>query len=104
MPVDRAALQGRWVHSHEEDSAGEMVFRPADHAFPPSRGRLGFELRADGGYAETAIGPTDRPEDVSGTWELEGDVLVISRDAANEPERRMRIASVAPDRLVVSTD
>jgi hypothetical protein len=104
MTVDRQVLERRWIHSHEEDTAEGMVFRPDDHAFPPSRGRLGFELRPDGGYVETAIGPTDRPEQVSGTWTLEGDTIVVARDATGEPERRMHVVAAAPDRLVVARD
>jgi hypothetical protein len=103
MTVDRSALERRWVHSHEEDAPGEMVFRPADREFPPSRGRLAFELRPDGSYAEAAIGPADVPLEVTGTWELDDDVLVISRDAASEPQRRLRVKAVEADRLVVST-
>lgn len=102
--VDPEALAGRWIHSHEEDSADAMVFRPDDFAFPPSRGRLGFELRPGGGYVETAIGPTDRPEEVTGAWTLEDDTVVVSRDAEGRPERRMRVLSVGPDRLVVAKD
>jgi hypothetical protein len=100
--VDTEALAGRWIHSHEEDSADTLVFRPDDFSFPPSRGRLGFELRPGGGYVETAIGPTDRPEEVTGAWTLEDDTLVVARDAEGRPERRMRILSVGPDRLVVA--
>lgn len=103
MTVDRSALERRWVHSHEEDAPGEMVFRPAEHGFPPSRGRLAFELRPDGSYAEAAIGPADVPLDVTGTWTLDDDVLVIARDEQNEPERLLRVKAVDPDRLVVST-
>jgi hypothetical protein len=103
MTVDRSALERRWVHSHEEDVPGEMVFRPATHDFPPSRGRLAFELRADGSYAEAAIGPADVPLAVTGTWRLDDDVLVIAREAETEPERRLRVKAAEPDRLVVST-
>jgi len=41
--IKRAQVAGRWVHSHEEDTDDEMVFRAADsgYAFPPSRGRAG---------------------------------------------------------------
>ena len=100
MTVDRSALERAWVHSHEEDSAGQMVYRTADHAFPPSRGRQGFELRPDGTCLETAIGPTDRPEQASGTWELtDDDTLVLGRPG--EPDRRLRVRSVDGDRLVV---
>jgi hypothetical protein len=103
MAVDRTALQRRWVHAHEEDSVGEMVFRPDDVPLPPSRGRLAFELRPDGSYAESAIGPTDRPQEVTGTWELaDDDRLVLSRSASDEPKRVLRVISATPDRLVVA--
>ena len=102
MTIDRSALERAWVHLHEEDTAGERVFRPADYAFPPSRGRRGFQLRADGTYAETAPGPTDRPEEASGSWELDGDTLVLSRSDAPGPER-LRVAAVDDERLVVAT-
>ena len=64
---------------------------------------MGFELRHDGGYVETAIGPTDRPEEVSGTCTLAGDnTLVVSRASEREPERVPRVVSTAPDRLVIA--
>ena len=102
MPEDRqATLQGRWVHSHEEDSDDEMVFRPADHPFPRSRGRTELDLRADGSYVETSPGPTDVPEAHNGSWSLREDgVLELSGDVhALAPE--LRVAEVSGDRLVV---
>ena len=98
MTIDRSPLERAWVHSHEEDTAGEQVFRPADFPFPPSRGRRGFELRADGSYLETSPGPTDRPEEASGTWELDGDTLVLSPSDARVSERLL-VAAVEDDRL-----
>ena len=101
MTIDRSALERAWMHSHEEDTADGQVFRPADFAFPPSRGRRGFDLRPDGSYAETVPGPTDRPEEASGTWELDDDTLVLS--PANAPgSERLRVTAVDADRLVVS--
>jgi hypothetical protein len=71
---ERDRLAGRWVHSHEEDSADEMVFRSADYAFPPSRGRETIELRPDGSYAGTVPGPVDKPvAGDTGAWTLEDD-------------------------------
>ena len=68
-------LARRWVHSHEEDTADEMVFRAADsgYAFPPSRGREALELHPDGSYGGTVPGPTDKPTPVEGEWTLEED-------------------------------
>src|SRR5256885_16207397 len=64
-------LNRRWVHAHEEDTDRQMVFRPAEVDLPPSRGRVAFELRPDGTFAESGIGPTDRPEAASGRGGLE---------------------------------
>ncbi len=97
--VDRGILQRNWVHSHEEDTDKEMVFRPASYSFPPSRGRTGLDLRGDGSYAQSAPGPTDRPEESEGTWELaEGELKLKAPDGST---RVLQIASADPDRLVV---
>jgi hypothetical protein len=93
-------LRRRWVHSHEEDTDKEMVFRPAAYEFPPSRGRRSFELKPDGALVEGGIGPTDRPVETQGTWELRDDRLLLRRDPSQTP-RVMRIASVEDERLVV---
>lgn len=93
-------LRRRWVHSHEEDTDNEMVFRPAAFEFPPSRGRRSFELKPDGSLGEGRIGPTDRPLESQGTWELEDQRLLLRTDPSQEP-RVMRIVSVNEDRLVI---
>jgi len=94
----------RWVHAHEEDSAELMVFRPAEHELPPSRGRRSFELREDGTFSEAGLGEADVPEQASGTWELEeGDTIVLSGGAAQGVPRVMEIASSDGKRLVVKS-
>lgn len=98
---ERGFLIGRWIHSHEEDRPGEMVFRPASYAFPPSRGRSGFELRADGSATEIGISPRDGQVERTGSWQLaEGAdhtlTLVLPTGG-----RMMRILSVEPQRLVL---
>ena len=100
--VDREQLQGRWVHAHEEDTDEEMVFRPADYDLPPSRGRLAFELRGDGTFAEAGLGAADVPEEASGTWDLEeGERIVLGEGAAQGVPRVMPIASAEPQKLVI---
>ena len=69
--VEPEHLAGRWVHSHEEDTDDELVFRSADYAFPPSRGREAIELHPDGSYAGSVPGPVDKPEPTGGEWTLE---------------------------------
>ena len=95
------ALGRRWVHSHEEDTEHEMVFRPADREFPPSRGRMRFELLPDGTFVESAPGPTDAPEKRAGTWEMAGEKLVLDSADAPEGKRELEITSAENDRLVV---
>ena len=97
---DKAALEGRWVHSHEEDSEDEMVFRPASHPFPPSRGRDSFELKPDGSYVERAPGPVDAPVESSGRWSLDGDRLVLAAEG-EQPGHEWQVTASEPDRLAV---
>jgi hypothetical protein len=100
--IDRSALHQQWVHSHEEDTATEKVFRPASFAFPRSRGRAAMALKLDGGLVETGIGPTDRPQESRGTWKLEDDDrLTIYEKGRKTPKRTMKIVSLDKDRLVV---
>jgi hypothetical protein len=90
------SLHGRWVHSHEEDSAGERVFRPPSYDFPPTRqGRTSIELRPDGTYVERAPGATDAPEEAGrGSWSVEGDRILLGSDS-------WEITAAEPDRLTV---
>jgi hypothetical protein len=100
--IDRTALHQHWVHSHEEDTDTERVYRPASFAFPRSRGRSAMALKPDGGLVETGIGPTDRPQESLETWKLEGDnTLSIYEKGKQKPKRTMKILSLDKDRLVV---
>jgi hypothetical protein len=96
----KSMVEGRWVHSHEEDTAEEMVFRPADRTLPPARGRAAFELRADGTYVESEPGPVDVPVETGGRWSLEGDRLVLE-GKGDRPGHAWRIAALEDDRLAV---
>ena len=100
--IDRNALHQHWVHSHEEDTATETVYRPASFAFPRSRGRSAMALKPDGGLVETGIGPTDRPQESRGTWKLAGDdTLSMYEKGQAKPKRTMKIVSLEQDKLVV---
>lgn len=96
--MQQQQLIRQWFHSHEEDTPSEMTFRPAGYALPPSRGRIGFELRADGTLVESGPGPDDRSASAQGTWELQGNTLVLH----GATDRAFKILSVADDRLVVA--
>jgi hypothetical protein len=97
----REALQQDWVHSREEDTDMEMVFRPASYDFPPARGRKSFALMPDGALIEGGIAPNDARQETEGRWELKDDHLAFYTKGATEPSRVMKIASVTKDRLVV---
>ena len=100
--IDRSALQRQWVHSHEEDTETEKVYRPASFAFPRSRGRSAMALKPGGELVETGIGPTDRPQESQGTWKLdEDDNLSIYEKGRKKPVRTMKIVSLDKEKLVV---
>jgi hypothetical protein len=99
--VEHDQVCGHWVHAHEEDTADEMVFRPAGADLPPARGRMTFALRPDGSFAETGLGATDVPEEASGSWALEGDTITLSEGASQGVPREMEVVAVDEDRMVV---
>lgn len=100
--LDPKSLHGLWVHSHEEDTDTEMVFRPPTFHFPPSRGRTSFELKPDGGLAASGIAPDDRRSKTEGIWKLEDDdLLAFYEGSQSAPNRVMKIVSVDPQRLVI---
>lgn len=92
---------GRWVHAHEEDTDDEMVFRPAGTDLPPSRGRIAFELRADGTFMETGLGATDVPEEATGSWALTGDTISLSEGATQGVPREMEVVTADEGKLVI---
>ena len=99
MTVQHERLLGTWVHSHEEDHDGEMVFRPSTFAFPLSRGRRSFEFASDGGLIESGPGPVDRTQRRQGRWTREGNELVVT--TPDRSPQRFRIAAADADRLVL---
>jgi hypothetical protein len=101
MTIDRNILTRSWAHAHEEDSAGNQVFRPADRAMPPSRGgRTQFQFSPDGTVQITKPGPDDRRLHVSGHWQLNGTRLTV-KQADNATSQEFEIDSAAPEKLVI---
>lgn len=74
------------------------MFRPPDHPFPRSRGREAWELREDGTLTVRRPGPTDVPQEVEGTWSLEGANLLLREGGA---ERSLTVREAGDDRLVL---
>ncbi len=99
--MERDQVSGRWVHVHEEDTDDEMVFRPAGTPLPPARGRMAFDLRPDGTFAESGLGAADAPEEATGTWAVDGDTVRLSAGAAQGVPRELRVVTADAERLVV---
>jgi len=92
-------LQRRWLHSHEEDTETQSVYRPDSFAFPLARGRSGFEFRTHGKCVEIGIAPTDRGLDVEATWRTDGRSVLISLPTGED--RNLQIVSVDQDCLII---
>jgi hypothetical protein len=100
--IPRELLVRRWVHSHEEDTDTEMVFRPDDFEFPPSRGRLALELKEDGTALERGIGPTDVPQEEERAWTVDPNgTIVLEEKGTGRVLRRLTVESAETDRLTV---
>jgi len=98
--IDKSLLHGRWLHAHEEDASGELVFRPASHPLPPARGRAGYEFLASGRVATIGPGPTDRTVQQEGTWSLDANNRLTIR-MPGQADQVLAISALDPDRLVV---
>jgi hypothetical protein len=96
----RDTLCRRWLHSHEEDTAQEMVYRPAGFSFPPSRGRIGFELHPDGSLVWIGIGRGDVPVEAEGTWRFDEEEKILGLEIESSPGPTFEVIAAAADRLV----
>lgn len=96
-------LLQKWMHSHEEDTAGEMVFRPAAFAFPPSRNRMGYAFHADQSVAAVSPGAADVPDERKERWALteDGKQLQFFRPGEKQPYQTWGIRQMKDDKLVV---
>lgn len=100
-PLEKRVV-GTWMRAHEEDSPDELVYRPAAYDFPPARGRVGYEFRADHSCDYIGISPRDGSARSSGTWRVRGGPrpeLVLEY-----PDGRadvLSVVSVDRERLVV---
>ncbi len=101
MPLDAIVLHGGWLHAHEEDEPGRMVFRPSSYPLPPARGRDGYTFQPGGRVTRIGSGPTDRTSAVEGTWSLDPEGLIRIRMPGDTDDRVLQVLSLDKDRLVV---
>jgi len=97
--IDPAAVPGDWLRSSEEDTATELVYRPASYPFPPSRGREGMRLSADGTMIHAAIGATDQHRHRQGRWRLQDGVLHLEFEGERNAPRVLDLVDASPTRL-----
>lgn len=90
-----------WVHSHEDDRADFRAFRPAAYAFPPARGREGFEIKKDGNCTHHQIGPVDVPVLVEGKWSMPDKQILRIAPSDGSAAIDLHILSVDKDMLKV---
>lgn len=95
-------LTQAWLHSHEEDSDGTMVFRPESFPFPPSRGRTGFTLNQDGNASLTGPSPVDATESASGSWSMSKQDRLRIQSQSGET-REFEVVELNPDKLVLKS-
>lgn len=91
-----------WMHSHEEDNEQGEVYRLSSYDFPPSRGRDGYEFKADGLLISMGPGATDRPESQKGKWEILSDGSLKLNSGGSE-SNIFKLVSLEKNKLVLSS-
>ena len=97
-------LNFNWFHSHEEGGGDSLTFRHKPFVFPPARGRVGFKLMENNQLEYWAIGATDIPEKLNGSWSLEkGDFnfSVSGNERVNAFEMSYRILKAEKDLFIL---
>lgn len=91
-----------WIHSYEEDETAKQlwVYRPDTYAFPPARGRDGFEIKENGVFIAHPIAPTDGSLSIEEKWTLDKDKLMV---VGENGEYGFTIISVSKDKLVLKS-
>jgi len=96
--IDHAAQAQRWVHSCDEDTGQEMVFRLG--SFPPASGRGSPELVSDGKAGLSGIGPDDRSGRAAGEWKFDEANRLLLKSSGGMTSA-LQVLRVEPDKLVV---
>jgi hypothetical protein len=102
VKIDQAMLHGGWLHSHEEDEPGRMVFKSSSQQLPPARGRTGYEFHPDGRLTRIGSAPTDRTTEAQGHWSVDPEGRITIR-MPDQPEKVLEVIAQDKDRLVVKT-
>jgi hypothetical protein len=93
-------LPGKWVHSFEEDTDEDMVYRPGEFSFPRARGRASMDLKENGEIVDFLIGRNDVPGPATGQWQLAGEKIIINYHD-DDNSRTYAIKEITDDKLVL---
>lgn len=100
MAITQALLGKTWLHSHEEDRGDTLIFRPNTYDFPPSRGRIGFQMEANGTMKQYDIAPTDGLEEKAGEWRMrDKNHMEVTFPKHNSTDYEVEIFSIDTDKL-----
>lgn len=100
--IKKDDLHGEWVHSVEEDSADEAVFRQSSYDFPLTRQpRESFELKPDGKLVKGEGTAADSVSEEKGEWKLEGGDKIAFNTESAEPNETRQIKSIEDGKLVL---
>jgi len=98
--INEDLLSGEWIHSSEEDTDDETVFRPSSYDFPLKRGpRETFQLDKDGTLKKGLPTASDSLDVSDGSWKLENEKIAFYSNA--RLIQKQSIVSVDKDKLVL---
>ncbi len=69
LDTDKTGFVGKWIHSKEEDTDKEEVFRKEGYKFPPARGRKNVIINANNTVFYNKIAANDAFDRVNGRLE-----------------------------------
>ncbi|MFC6099100.1 lipocalin-like domain-containing protein [Olivibacter domesticus] len=95
----KSVIVRKWVHSYEEDTDEEKVYRPEGFVMPRSRGRDKIALEEEGKLINTFPGRGDALESTTGFWQVKEDKLILTFDQKNQEQYTIR--EVNAERLVL---
>jgi hypothetical protein len=94
-------LPQKWVHSKEEDTDTEMVYRPSTYSLPPVRGgRVSLDIKPDETFIATGeAGADDRQTQKKGNWKIDDNTLELSDSGTDK--KKLKILSLGDEKLVI---
>src|SRR5215510_14489699 len=104
QPIDANLLVGQWLHSREEDTPTEIVYRPAGFPLPTSRGSSGLQFAGDGTFKRIGIGAIDISNVKEGSWQVEDVNTGHVRVEVEGQPQVLKIDDLKHDRMTVKRE